>query len=240
MSPRLIQYSDSLDVIWEEAVYTEARLLADKRTGKLAGRMGGFVAQVEEVRAGQYGAWRAEVVAQAHVDAADETLDVCVVAVGDALERADDARDAPRRARYLGGRTARKIAAHALESELGVVRAWPDSLATEEEPTLQAHAEPLRAAVTEGDAAVAERAKAQNARRDFMARDKAKLVDALNDLRLELHAELARKVVPNKLPRAWPDGFFRRGTNAKADKPAEAKGGAEKPAPRPSAPPQPS
>lgn len=134
-----------------------------------------------------------------------------------------------------------------------VVRAWPDSLATEEEESLQAQAEPLREAVTAGDAAVGERAKAQNTRRDFMARDKAKLVDGLNDLRTELHAELARKVVPQKLGRTWPDGFFRRGTSAKGEKSDEgeaAKGdeqrggatakGGEKSAPRPSTPAQPS
>ena len=154
--------------------------------------------------------------------------------------RAEDDRGSPRRKRYLGDRTAKKIAAQGLESELTVVRAWPDSLATEEEPALQAQAAPLREAVTAGDAAVAERAKAQNTRRDFMARDKAKLVDGLNDLRTELHAELARKVVPNKLARTWPDSFFRRGTSAKSEKGVEAKGGEEKVAPRPSTPAQPS
>jgi len=240
MSPRLIQYNDSLDVIWEEAVYTEARLLAEKRAAKLAPRMGAFVGKVEAVRAGQYGVWRGEVVAQAHVDAADEALDACVVAVGSELARSDDDRGSPRRKRYLGDRTAKKVAAQGLESELTVVRAWPDSLVTEEEASLQAQAEPLREAVTAGDAAVAERAKAQSTRRDFMARDKAKLVDGLNDLRTELHAELARKVVPNKLARAWPDSFFRRGTSARGAQGAEAKGGEEKPAPRPSAPAQPS
>lgn len=240
MGPRLIQYTDSFDVIWEELVYTEARLLADKNAKKLAPMVGELVARLEDARAGQYGAWRAEVVAQAHVDAADEALDACVVAVGAELARSDDDRDAPRRKRYLGERTAKKVAAQGLESELGVVRAWPDSLATEEEPALQAQAEPLREAVAAGDAAVAERARAQNARRDFMARDKAKLVDAVNDLRTELHAELARKVVPLKLARGWPESFFRRGSNAKAEKPEEKKAGEAKPAPRPSTPAQPS
>jgi len=248
MSSRLIQYTDSIDYIWEEAVYTEARLLADKHAAKLAPRMSAYVEQVEGVRSGQYRVWRGELVAQAHVDVADEKLDGSVLAVGDALDRSGDDRDAPRRKRYLGERTARKIAAQGLESELTVVRAWPDSLATEEEAQLQAQADPMREAVAAGDAAVGERAKAQNTRRDFMARDKAKLVDGLNDLRTELHAELARKVVPQKLARTWPDGFFRRGTSAKGEKSAEGDektGGAatksgEKSAPRPSTPAQPS
>ena len=245
MSPRTIQYDDSLDYVWEEVTYTEARLAADPRTGDLAPRFAGFYARLDAVRSAQYGVWRGEIVAQAHVDAADERLDACVVAVGAELDRAGDDRGSPRRQRYLGPLTARKVAAQALESELKVVRAWPDSLATEEEPALQGCAEPLRGAVAKGESAVAERSRAQSARKDFMARERAKLVDALNDLRTEVHAELAKRVVPNKLGREWPAGFFRKGPSSRAAKGAEEKAGEgkqgeTKPAARPSAAPQPS
>ena len=37
----------------------------------------------------------------------------------------------------------------------------------------------------------------------------------LNDLRLDVHADLCKMVVPRKLDRAWPDRFFRKGTSAK-------------------------
>ena len=244
MSPRTIQYADSLDYVWEEVTYTEARLAADPRTGDLAPRFAGFYPRLDAVRSAQYGVWRGEIVAQAHVDAADEALDACVVAVGDEIDRAGDDRASPRRQRYLGPLTARKVAAQALESELKVVRAWPDSLATEEEAALHGCAEPLRVAVAKGEAAVDERARSQNARKDFMARERAKLVDALNDLRTEVHAELAKRVVPNKLGREWPAGFFRKGPSSRAAKGAEEKAdekaGGAKPAARPSAAPQPS
>ncbi len=235
MSPRTIQYDDSLDYIWEEVTYTEARLGADPLAADLAPRFAGFQAQLDGVRVGLYGAWRAEIVAQAHVDHADVALDARVVAVGAAIDRAGDDRDAPRRKRYLGDGTAKKVAAQGLESELQGVRAWPASLATEDDDDLRAQAEPLRQAVARGEAAVAERARAQNARRDFVARDRARLVDALNDLRADVHAELAKRAVSCKQAREWAGDFFRKGPSSRAAKPAP------KPAQpaRPSAPPQP-
>jgi hypothetical protein len=221
MAPRLIDYSDSLDVIWEEGVYTEARLTSDPHTQALAPRFAAFLTALDAVRTGQYGAWRAEVVAQAAVDTADDGLDDAVKGAGKALDAAvDENHDDPRWKRYVGKSTPKKIAAMGLDAELKVVQSWPESLKTEPEKALRAHAAPLAEAVAQGTAAVAQREQAQARRRDFMARDKAKLVDAFNDLRLDAHADLTKMVVPHKLDRAWPDRFFRKGSNAKADAPA--------------------
>ncbi len=55
-------------------------------------------------------------------------------------------------------------------------------------------------------------ASAAGHRRDFMARDKAKLVDTLNTARLDLYADLTKRVAANGLDRAWAEGFFRRGS----------------------------
>ena len=224
MAARQINYGDSMDFIWEEAVYTEARLLADPRAADLAPRMGHILAAIDATRTSQYGAWRAELVAQAGVDAANDGLDAAVKAAGLALDRAVDGdHDDPRWKRYVGAATVKKIMAQGLEAEVKTVRTWPASLEGEPEKALQKQAKPMAEALERGDAALDARTAAAGRRRDFMARDKAKLVDALNDLRLDLHADLAKRVVPNRLDRAWPDGFFRKGTAkpARSEEPAK-------------------
>ncbi len=226
MAPRLMDYGDAIDTLWEEAVYTEARLTSEPLAQHLATRFHDYLTALEAVRSGQYSVWRAEVVAQAAVDAADDALDTAVRATGRALDTAVDSRhDDPRWVRYVGRSTPRKIALLALDAELKVVRSWPDSLKTEPERPLRATAVPLAESIARGDVAVKQRDDAQAKRRDFMARDKVRLVDALNDLRLDTHADLSKLVVPNRLDRAWPDGFFRRGAKATAsverDEPAD-------------------
>ncbi len=213
MAPRLINYDDSIDYIWEEAVYTEARLLADTRATDLAPRMGTILTMIGAVRGGQYDVWRAEIVAQAGVDAADEHLDETVESTGKALDRAvDNEHDDPRWHRYVGNSTIKKIKAQALEAELKTVRTWPESLATEPEKSLQKQSPLLADALARGDAAIAGRTTAAGRRRDFMARDKAKLVDTFNNVRLDLHADLTKRVAAHGLERAWADGFFRKGS----------------------------
>jgi hypothetical protein len=53
-----------------------------------------------------------------------------------------------------------------LGTELGRVRSWPDSLASEPEPELKALGERLRAIIAQGDQALAERHKAAATRAD--------------------------------------------------------------------------
>lgn len=226
MTPRTIQYDESLDTIWEEAVYMDARLLTDPLTVDLAPRMTPLVATIAAVRDGQYAVWRAEIVAQARVDAADDQLDDVVGDTGKALDQAVEDHDDPRWKRYIGTSNISRIKAQGLEAEVKTVRTWSESLATEPEESLQKMAPRVSAALTRGDDALNGRDKATGRRRDFMARDKASLVDAFNDLRTDLYGELTKRVVPNRLDRAWPGRFFRK-TAAKAAPP------------RPPAPPQP-
>lgn len=227
MAPRLIDYSDSIDFIWEEGVYSEAKLLADPLAADFAPRMTAILVAIGAARTGQYEVWRGEIVAQARVDAANEHLDEVVEDTGKALERAVDGdHEEARWVRYVGTSTIKKIKAQGLEVEVKTVRTWPESLATEPEKALQKQAPRMADALTRGDDALRARDASAGVRRDFMARDKAKLVDALNDLRLDLHADLTKRVVANRLDRAWPDRFFRKGSS----KPA---------AETPDAPPQP-
>lgn len=212
MAPRLIQYDDSIDFIWQEVVYTEARLIADPTAADLAPRVASVFPKLDGVRAALLGVVRTEVVAQAQVDAADDQLDDVVTRVGKALDRVVDGdREDPRWNRYFANTTPRKVTVQALEAEVKTVRTWSASLKTEEERALQKLSEPMAQAVARGDEALAARTAAAGQRRDFNARDKAKLVDQLNNLRLDVHADLSKRVVPNKLDRAWPDGFFRKG-----------------------------
>jgi len=238
MSPRTIRYDDSLDVLWEEVTYTEARLRADPSTADLAARFTDFHPRLDTVRTGLYGAWRAEIVAQARVDQADAALDACVLAVDAALDRAGEPPDAPRRRRYFRGDAARKITVQGLANELQVVRAWPASLATEDDDELRAQAEPLRLAVVRSEEALAERVRAQNTRRDFIARDRARLVDELNALRAEVYVELARRAVGHRHPRGWPGAFFRKGRGSQKGKAPDTPTRPMGASPRPSATPQ--
>lgn len=211
MAPRLIQYDDSIDFIWQEVVYTEARLMADPQAADLAPRVTACIARVDGARGALLGVMRAEIVAQASVDAADDQLDGAVGGLGKTLDRVVDGdHDDPRWNRYFQNTTPRKVAVQGLEAEVKTVRTWPASLASEEERALQRQADPMAKALARGDEALAARTTAAGKRRDFNARDKAKLVDHLNDLRLDLHADLTKRVIPNKLDRAWPDGFFRK------------------------------
>lgn len=229
MAPRVIQYDDSIDFIWAEGVYSEAKLLADPRAADLAPRMSHILATIEAARSGQYAVWREEIVAQARVDSADEHLDEVVVGTGKALERAvDEKRDDPRWRRYVGNSTISKIKNQGLEAEIKTVRTWPESLASEPEHELQKQGVLVADALTRGDAAITGRDTATAHRRDFTARDKARLVDEFNDLRLDVHADLSKRVVANRLDRSWPDSFFRKGS-AKTVAPE----------PTPPAPPQP-
>ena len=217
MAPRLIDHGDSLDVVWEEAVYTEARLQADPHAVELAPRMTQFITRIDTVRTGQYAVWRDEIVAQAHIDAADRRLDTVVDVTCKTLERVDeDNPDEARKGRYVRkGLTAKKIIALKLEVEMKTVGDWPASLETEPEARLRATAAPLADALTRGQEALDGRTLATGRRRDFTARVRSKLVDEFNDLRLDLHADLSKQVIPNGLDRAWPDDFFRKGSNRK-------------------------
>lgn len=229
MAPRMIQYDDTIDFIWGEGVYSEAKLLADPRAADLAPRMAHIIASIEAVRSGLYGVWREEIVAQAHVDSADEHLDEVVDGTGKALDRAVDGdHNDPRWKRYIGNSNLSKIKSQGLETEVKTVRTWPESLASEPEQSLQKQGVLVADAITRGGTAITARETATGHRRDFMARDKAQLVDAFNDLRLDLYADLTKRVVANRLDRSWPDSFFRK---------AAAKAAA--PEPTPPAPPQP-
>lgn len=210
MAIRTIQDNESLDSIWEELVFTEARLLGDEHSRALAPTMAELLGRLEQVRSGQLGVWREEVTAQATVEAADDQLDDWVRALDTALLSvvAQDTQS-PRYRRYFAIAPS-LIIRLGLESELGRVRAWADSLCTEPEPALQQLGAQLRTLVAAGDQALERRRKAATTRTDHRVRVITSLIHDINGARLSLYGVLMQKAAELRLPHNWANRFFRR------------------------------
>ncbi|MBS2027191.1 MAG: hypothetical protein JST54_04730 [Deltaproteobacteria bacterium] len=222
MAIHVLRYGDSLDVIWEELVYTEARLLADSKASDLAALFSQFIQRMQALKSSQQTSWQAEIRAQASVDAADDQLDDVVRGFADNLLFAlGNDRTQARFTRYFGDNPS-AIIKLGLESELTKVRSWPASIGGEPEPQLQAFGAQLQAAITAGDAALASRTAAAGARADGRARGINTFIDDVNAARQSLYGTLTTRVGPNKLPRDWPERFFKHAV--KPPKPPPAAG----------------
>lgn len=204
----------SLDSTWEDLTFTEARLLGDANAKEFAPTFTQLRQRVEEVRTGQLGTWREEVVAQASVTAADDALDDWVRDLDLALKNivAGDT-GSPRYRRYFAIAPS-SIIRMGLESELGRVRAWVESLASENEAELKTLGQRLRALVAQGDAALENRRKAAAIRSDHRVRSIASLIDDINNARLSLYGSLAGKAAELHLPRNWPERFFQHASRS--------------------------
>ncbi len=161
---RTIQNSDSLDTVWEELVYTEARLGSDKDAKDFTKDIAKLIEQSEAIRQGQLKVWRAEIAAQARVDAADDVLDDDVDDLDtELLHVVRQDRSSPRYRHYFS-KPKNEIIRLGLESQLGKVRTWPDSLKNEAEKTLQKLGTRIAATIAEGDAALSARLTAAQQR----------------------------------------------------------------------------
>ncbi|WP_437733157.1 hypothetical protein [Sorangium sp. So ce1335] len=209
MAINTIHHDDSLDHIWSILVYEEARLLKDRNASDLAPEAGALVERWAQVNAGQRSAWRAEIVAQAGVDAEDDLLDDTIDEIDNDLLRVFRDRDAPQRKRYFK-RARHEIVRLGLESELEVVRAWPASLKTEGEAALQALGARLEADIARGDAAVDERQRAVAATADQRVREIVRFVDELNAARRTRYGLLIQRAEERRLPKDWPGRFFKK------------------------------
>jgi hypothetical protein len=211
MAINTIQYDDSLDHIWSVLVYEEARLLKDQNASDLAAEAGALVERWAQVNAGQRSAWRAEIVAQAGVDAEDDLIDDTIGQLDNELLRTFRDRDAPQRKRYF--RKARhEIVRLGLESQLEVVRAWPASLKSEGEAALQALGARLEEDIARGDVAVEERQRAAAATADQRVREIVRFVDDINAARRTRYGLLIQRAEERRLPKDWPGRFFKKGT----------------------------
>lgn len=211
---RMIQHEESLDAVWEELVYSEARCLKDPNAKGFAKDFGNLIERCEEVRAGQRKAWRAEIAAQAGVDAADDELDDIVDELDDELLyilRGD--RTSPRYRHYFS-KPKNEIVRLGLESELGKVRAWPPSLKAETEKPLQKLGARLEADIAAGDEALSERLTAAQQRAVHRLKQIMTLIDDVNAARRSIYGTLLARGEELKLDADWANRFFRRTARA--------------------------
>jgi hypothetical protein len=218
MAIRILRESLSMDSLWEELVFTEARLLGDDNAKEYSPTMRQLMDRLERVRAGQLSAWREEIAAEAAVAEADDLLDDWVHALDVALLGIlEQDTLSPRYRRYFSEAPS-AIMRLRLESQIARVRAWADSLASEPERSLQELGTRLRALMVKGNAALERRRRAAAVRQDHRVRTIKPMISDINDTRHALFGTLTKKAVDLHLPRPWPNRFFRQaGRRAKAD-----------------------
>lgn len=210
MSIRIIRDTESLDSIWDELVFTEARLLGDEQAKTFAPTITDLLARVEQVSGGQMGLRRESVTAQAQVDAVDDQLDDWVRALDVTLWTiVNQDTKSPRYRRYFSDSPS-SIIRLGLENELARVRPWADSLATEPEVALQELGAQLKRIAADGATALTRRTLAATSRTDHRVRSITTLIDDINGARLSLFGALLQKAMEQHLPSDWPNRFFRR------------------------------
>jgi len=221
MPIRTIRDSESTETIWEELVFTEARLLGDEQAKVFAPIISTLLGQVEQLHGGQLGVRREITTAQAQVDAVDDQLDDWVRALDTTLRSVvKQDGQSPRYRRYFPVKPS-AIIRLGLENELARVRSWAGSLATEPEADLQQLGAELGKLMLAGDAALERRRQAASARSDHRVRSLTTLIDDINGARLSLYGQLILKATELELPADWPNRFFRRiSRSPKAQPPA--------------------
>jgi hypothetical protein len=207
---RSLRDSESLDSIWEELVFMESRLSGDENGKEFAPTISGLIARLDGMRNGQYSTWREEVAAQAAVTAVDDQLADWIRTFGIALTNLlGGEMQSPRFKRYFTAAPWTVIRL-GLESELGRVRGWVNSLANEPEQVLKDLGIRLRKLVEQGDIAVERRRKAASMRIDHHVRSITSLIDDINGARISLYITLSQRAIDLHLSSEWSIRFFRR------------------------------
>jgi len=215
MAPRTLDYDMGMESLRTELVYSEARLLKDKNASDLAPVFKTLQDRQAKVAEGQRAAWREETIAEAGVDYADDTLDDRTIEVSEALLTVVKRnRESPRYTRYFKT-PPNAVVRLGLESQLEAVAVWPDSLKGEAEDPVKEQGGLLEKDITDGRAAIEERNKAMAKRADHRVREIVRLVDDVNAARLSVYGQLVTRVDERKLPRTWPDRFFRQEQRAR-------------------------
>lgn len=215
-----IQHDDSLDSVWQELVYSEARCLKDVNAKDLAPHFTVLIERCEAVRGGQLKAWRAEIVAQAGVDAADDALDDDVEDLHTDLVHIERNVRTARYKMYFP-RPKGEIVRLGLESELGKVRTWPAALQAEPEKVLQDHGAKLAIDIEAGDVAIKGRQTSAGERALHRVKEIVTLIDDVNAMRRSVYGTLVTRASELKLGLDWPTRFFRRAArSARAKKDA--------------------
>jgi len=215
-----LRTSDSFDTLWEEIVYTEAKLLGDRspEATKLAKSFSDILKRWAKVRDDRYGHWRIEVVADAGVDTADQNLDEATSGVDDALQHATGGTANARYKRYFKVALS-LITKLGLQSQLLKLAGWAESLASEPEKEVRDAGKQLAACMKAGDEAITARTKAIGGRADHFARELTSFVDDVNALREGTFGQLIAigQKRKKRSPSAWAARFFRKGSHTAAE-----------------------
>jgi hypothetical protein len=211
---RKVTYNESLDTVWNELVYTRARLEADNDARDLAPPFQDVIGRLFTVKQTQYRMWEGEVVAHARVDHVDYFLDETINTFATTLDRIvrNDHRN-PRWTRYFGTDTPGTIRRMGLQSEIRRIPNWVDSLKTETEADLKQLGTTFEHIVNDARDALTARDKAVAARADYRAREIMTFVDDVNAYRMSIYGDLVTRATENKHHRGWPDEFFYHTTN---------------------------
>lgn len=216
---RLLSERSKLTSLEDELSYMLARLEADPDAADLAPVVAELLERIEGQVQKQRRMWRAEIVAQARVDAANEQLDRTTNEFVRAADHVIGDRRSPRFVRYFPV-APNLVIRKGLESQIQTCRGWPDALRGEPEDILQGFAARFEEAFAAGDAALELRRKAAGARADHRLRELLPLIDDLNNARRSLDGVLRQRGVERNKPRDWAMGFFLRGRKSRAPREA--------------------
>lgn len=209
--PRQILDSESLDVVWDELVYTNARLLYDEDTKDLAAPYQKLIERVEDAWKEQRKVWKAETEAQANVDSVNFRTDQRTIDFAFALEGANrkHPQGEQRQARYFPIAPS-KIIAMALEGQLPYTESFANSIPKEPESELQSFGAGFAQDVSDAKAALDQKQKAADERRDNRVKTISTLVTEINDARESTYAEIVKRRAPKQKSKDWPESFFRK------------------------------
>lgn len=208
MAVAIIREAASLALHWEHIVYTLARLSAHSLGKPFVADFKALEKRLDAVESGQRNVWRDEVIAQAAVDAVDDTLDDATRELSRQLRFVDGDRSA-RVKRYFP-KPATRFTALGLQSQIEAVASWPQSLKAEAEPVLKKLGGDVAAAISSAKSVLEGRVSAAAARADHRVREIVRFSEDHNRLRLATHAALTSAAVKEGLARDFADRFFRR------------------------------
>lgn len=217
--PKQIDADTTFDDIEDEILYTQAALKADEDAEDLLSHTDDWLGMVDDTRVQDREVRRADCDAEAARVVANGRLDGYCTSFGDELylDCGKDRKSARWRLFFSlpVGRFIRQRFSKQVATVFGWFEAVPD------DPLLASHREPLEKWAKRADKAiVATRAVGAKRGQNWVRREE--LAEDLTRERDALHEALAARARERKLPRSWPDLFFRRGTKRRAKQPEDS------------------
>ena len=203
-----------LDFHDEELTYLYSRLMADEHAKALAPLLKPLIKRNDELLLQRRALAREVVAAQAVVDAHDDALDDKTDELNRFFLGSREGRE-DRRFKLYFKKIASVVVRLGLESQLEVARSWADLLPKEPEGPLKALGAWFKSFQKPAADALERRRAAALARAEHRARELQRYLDDHNAIRRSIYGKLVGIAVDERLPKAWPNRFFR--TVAKGD-----------------------